>query len=139
MDRDSDAFTAADYGLTDPEILLATTRMVPTLFLALRIAHTLAPSHFPLESATALEHALASVADDGDDQITVAGLKITRKAARERFPTELLPIVDKHDLLRKIYLAVLIRHKEAARHDWTNAHATPDTLKASHPLPKEVL
>jgi hypothetical protein len=112
--------------------------MVPTLFMALRVVHKMDSSHFPLESAAAVERALVSVANDGEDQITVAGLKITKKAAKERFPAELLPIVDKHDLLRKVYLAVLIRHQEAARQEWAKAQAAPGALKASHPLPKEV-
>ena len=55
-----------------------------------------------------------------------------------RFPDEFLPIQDKLDLLRKVYLAIIISHREASKRAWAKANDGSTTLLASHPIPTEV-
>jgi len=138
MAHKEEKYELRDYGLTDPAVLEAATRMAPALFTALRLAHTLDQSHYPIESDDAIERALITVADD-DKQYTHSGTRITAKAAKDRFPNELLPIADKLDLLRKVYQAILISHRESSRLRWERVNNGTEPLKASHPLPKEVV
>ena len=132
------ALTLDDYGLTDPAILEEATRMAPELFMALALARGLDASHYPLTSDIAIERALQSVANDGD-QFVLGGARVTSKAAKDRFPNEFLPVVDRFDLLRKAYIAVIISHRESSRRAWEKVQSGSEVLKASHPVPTEVL
>lgn len=136
MSQKSNPLGLADYGLTDPAILEAATQMAPELFAALHIAHTLDSSHYPLKSDTAIEKALEAVANDGK-QFTVPGVQISSKAARDHFPNEFLPIDDRFDLLRKVYLAILINHRESALRTWAKIKDGSYAPAASHPMPTE--
>jgi hypothetical protein len=138
MDNDERRLTLEDYGLTDPIVLEAAVRMAPALFIALHIAHRLDSSHFPIESDAAIERALDSIANDGD-QFSLGGAKITRQGAKDRFPNEFLPIVDRRDLLDKVYIAIIASHRQSSREEWEKIQSGKKTLKASHPVPKEVL
>lgn len=133
-----DGLELADFGLEDPEVLQAATRMAPALFMALHIAHTLDSSHYPITSDAAIEKALQSVANDGD-QFTLAGAKITSRGAKDRFPNELLPIVNRRDLLEKVYIAVIASHRRASQEEWDKVQNGSKKLVASHPIPKGVL
>ena len=138
MTDKSKRYELSDYGLTDPAVLEAATQMAPALFTALRLAHALDQSHYPIKSDHAIESALASLAADGK-QFTHAGMQITTKAAKDRFPNELLPIVDKLDLVRKVYQAILISHRESSRLRSQRVADGSELLEASHPLPTEVV
>jgi hypothetical protein len=117
----------ADFGLTDASMLEAATRLSPALFRALHAAHTLDTSHFPIETAAAIGQALATVAK-GDPPFLVGST---------RFPDELLPVIDKLDLLRKLFLALMIDHRASSQREWARAQSGALVLAASHPLPME--
>lgn len=126
----------ADYGLTDPDVLEIAVQMAPELFAALHIAHSLDSSHFPIQSDAAIEKALEAVANDGK-QFALPGVQISGKAARDHFPDEFLPVTDRFDLLRKVYLAIIINHRESALDTWAKVQNGSLKLNASHPLPTE--
>jgi hypothetical protein len=130
-------FTAADYGVTDPAILEAASHMAPALFVALRIAHTVDSTHFPIRTDADIERAFEAVIGQSK-QFSHAGIGITAKSAKDGFPNALLPITDKLDLLRKVYQSILISHRKASRQAWEKVQGGSGKLTASHPVPTEV-
>ena len=134
---DTNPLKADDYGLTDPAILEVALRVAPILFMALRIAHTLDNSHYPIDSSQKIEKALHTIMGDGDE-FALAGHRITKNAAKHQFPNEFLPIVDKYDLIRKVYLAIVISHQNSARSEWEAIKTGKKKIDASHPTPTEV-
>lgn len=119
----------SDFGLMDVAVLETALHLSPTLFGALRVAHRLDASHFPIETDAAIERVLTALASDGTQHLV----------GKTQFPGEFLPIVDKLDLLRKVFVAITIAHQASSRREWEKVRSGASVLAASHPLPAEVL
>ena len=137
MSNETERWSLEDFGLDDPEVLETATRMAPPLFAALRIARVLGDDAYPIESRDAIEPAFAAVANEGD-HFLLSGLQITAEAAREQFPEDFLPITDRHDLVQKVHMAIVIAHEAASREAWQLVRSGEMELEASHPIPEEV-
>lgn len=131
------AYKSEEYGLDDPEVLRQATELSPELFAALAIAKKVEPAAFPLKTDKAIEGALAAAANEGSD-FRVPGVVITPTAARDHFPNEFLPVVNRADLVRKIYLAIVINHTASARREIAKVDRSTLRDRISHPMPKEL-
>jgi hypothetical protein len=125
---------AEDFGLEDPIVLAAATRLSPHLFASLRIATTVDRSIFPIDSISGLDKALSSIANEGES-FSFPGVAITPQIARDEFPSELLPIADPIDFLRKVYQAINISHTNSSSALLKHARSGKQ-ITASHPLPE---
>lgn len=126
-----------NFGLDDEEMLREAKELAPELFAALEIAKSVPVSDFPLESDEHIERVLGAVANEGGN-FKVPGVIITPKAARDYFPNEFLPVTDRGDLVRKIYLAIVINHSEHAKRQVAKLERTGLQERISHPLPTEL-
>ncbi|MEP7122167.1 MAG: hypothetical protein ABJE95_14705 [Byssovorax sp.] len=124
------------FGLDDPEVLEQATHLAPELFAALAIARSLDSATFPITSDDGIEKALAAAANSGD-RFATPGVTITPKKARDSFPNEFLPVRNRVDFVKKVYLAIVIDHKAAAQREIDQLDKAQMKLRASHPIPKE--
>ncbi len=65
-------------------------------------------------------------------------MTITASDVKDGFPEGFLPVNDKLDLIRKIYLAIIIAHRERSSADLQAARADKN-FRTSHPLDLEAL
>jgi hypothetical protein len=119
----------SDFGLADVAVLETAMHLSPILFGALRVAHRLDASHFRIETDAAIERVLTALASDGTQHLI----------GKRPLPGEFLPIVDKLDLLRKVFIAITIAQQASSRREWERVQSGALVLAASHPLPVEVL
>lgn len=122
-----------DFGLEDPSVLETAVRLAPPLFGALRLATQLSDASYPLDSMDKIKLAFASVADNG--RYEQPGFLITGTGLDNGFVSELLPVTDRIDLIRKIFLALNIGHTKIMQASLQRALARRP-LHASHPLPE---
>jgi|SRR3954464_12723251 len=120
-----------DYDLEDPEVLRVAVELAPELFAALEISRRV--TTFPISSDDEIEQALLEVADD-QERYEGSGVSIGREEARDRFPNEFLPVADRFDLLRKVYMAIIIAHESEARRRIGLAKRGEYEVQASHPF-----
>lgn len=132
-----DVPTRDAYGLSDDKVLQVAVELAPALFGALRVANSLEASHFPLASDRDLLSALRAVANKRGTFETDA-VTITASDVKDGFPEGFLPVNDKLDLIRKIYLAIIIAHRERSSADLQAARADKN-FRSSHPLDLEAL
>ena len=125
------------YGLDDRDVLEVATQLAPELFAALAIAEKLEDKRFPLESVKHLEEVLAATAGDGET-FESPGVRISRRDPTDRFPKGFLPVTGRLDLIRKVYMAIVIAHESESRERLRDARAK-GSVQASHPIDLEVL
>jgi hypothetical protein len=121
------------YGLQDSKVLEAAIELAPALFAALAISNSLQESSYPLTSDAEIEQALREVAT-AEDRYESPGVSISARDSREMFPNEFLPVTDRLDLLRKVYMAIVIAHETAARSQVEAAKRGELQVESSHPL-----
>ena len=125
------------YDLHDPDVLRVASELSPDLFVALRIAAKLKDRAYPIETDNDLEAALAIVAGKSG-VFEGMNIRIAPGDPKDRFPNEFLPIVDRFDLIRKLYMAIIIAHQSDSQPRIDAARAGT-TTGATHPINLEVL
>ena len=125
------------YGLGDPDLLQEAMTLAPELFAALRLANRLGPERYPITSDDNLEDLLTSVANDGSNFVS-RGIIIARDDT-DRFPDGFLPITDSRDLVRKVYMAIIIDHQAKGEAQLANIRNGTIQLDVSHPLPEGLI
>jgi hypothetical protein len=131
------AMSPGDFGLEDPEVIEVASQLAPELFAALVIAGRLGSSTFPLTGNADLERALRAAVDE--DVFDAPGVKITTADVHERFPSDFLPVEDKLDLIRKVYMSIVIAHTTAAHAKLHAVRRGEERIECSHPLDLEAL
>jgi len=121
------------YGLQDPKVLEVAVELAPALFAALDISNKLPESSYPLTAGPELERAFREIATD-EDLYESPGVSITKDDVTKQFPSELLPIVDRTDLLRKVYMVIIIARNTAANKAIDAAKRGKLRIEASHPF-----
>lgn len=114
-------------GLDDPATLAEAHQLAPEIFASLRLAAQAKDAVFPLETIEALEELLGPTGTFRSE-----GVFFTVKDLKQSFPHELLPVRDRHDLLRKAYLTITAAHEvagEAGRAAALKSPSAPEALK----------
>ncbi len=130
--------TLDEYALHDKAILKLAIELAPELFAALSIAKHVKASAFPLKSESELENILIHAGDE-HGVFEIPNVRITKADCKNQFPKKFLPIVDRFDLIRKIYMAIIIAHQEKSRENLKAIKQGKRQLGASHPFDLEVL
>ena len=125
------------FGLSDPDVLGVAMQLSPELFAGLAIAHRLDDARFPLTRDADLEAVIREVGDE-EGTYAVPGVQIQPVDAKDRFPSEFLPVVDRLDLIRKVYMAIVIAHQSESRARLDELRSE-GKVQASHPFDLEVL
>jgi hypothetical protein len=111
---DSTSGSLENYQLADSKTLAVAQQLAPELFAALEIAARVDSEAYPLTSDSEIEGALLQVANT-EDRYEVPGISISAQDAKDRFPNEFLPVTDRLDLLKKVYMAIIRNHEAFAR------------------------
>lgn len=128
----------AEYNLQDERILKIAIELAPELFSALSIANHLEDSVFPIKSGSELENIL-TIAGDENGVFEIPNVRITKADSKQHFPKEFLPIADRFDLIRKIYMAIIIAHQEKSRRFLNLLKSGKRKIEASHPFDLEAI
>jgi hypothetical protein len=89
---------------------------------------------YPITNDADIEAAIAALQPD-KAEVALPGVTIT---PRDRFPNEFLPIEDPPDLLRKVYMAIIIDHEVRANQNRRDFVTSWHQFQASHPFSAEV-
>lgn len=124
--------SAADFGLDDPSMLETAIRLGGHLFGVLKFVAG-ADWSYPVETVTALAGAVSGSLLEG--RFEGPGVGFDAETALREFPDEFLPITDRQDLARKMYLVVAAAHHRSSE-EFRARHQGKGDLGSSHPLPE---
>jgi hypothetical protein len=128
---------AAQYKLADSRVLAVAVELSPELFAALAISAKLPDSAFPLASPADLKNALSRIADN-EGVFDSPGVRIIPDDC-DRFPNDFLPVIDRLDLIRKVYMSIIIAHEAESRRLINSVRREGAKSTASHPFDLEAL
>jgi hypothetical protein len=123
------------FGLSRREILDEATSVASDLFAVLAVCAETSLD-YPMEEEADLVSSLENL-DTG--VLFPDGTVVEVADALEHLPAEFLPVVSQADLVRKLYMALVISRQRAASEAWGEIEEGRYEMTAGHPLPSRVV